>query len=247
VSTVVKSWHFMLRIAIAARKGGVGKTSLSTGLASIFAARRIRTLVVDLDPQSNAAYALGLSPTLPGTAELLLNEPVDYQSVSDTLHVLAGGARLLDPGVLTTSSTDLRDRIKDLTYDAVCFDCPPGSPHLERLALHAANVVIACTDAHPLAVLGASRVISELESKKGQQDPWPSRWAFALTKIDSRRALDAGLAAEIQEKYPTIPSFSVRQDTNVAWSSVEGKGLLEYAPSSKATQDMKVIADWLLT
>lgn len=235
----------MLKIAIAARKGGVGKTALSTGIASIFAARRMRTLVVDLDPQSNAAYALGLSPTAPGTAELLLKEPVDFQAVTDTLYVLAGGSRLLEQNILSIAATDLRDRTQHLVYDAICFDCPPGSPHLERLALHASDVVLACTDAHPLAVLGASRVIGELESKQGQQ-PWPCRWAFALTKIDARRALDAGLADEIKEKFPNIPSFAIRQDTNVAWASVEGRGLMEYAPNSKATQDMRAIADWLL-
>ena len=47
------------RIAIAARKGGVGKTSIACGLASVFAAQQKSVLVVDLDPQSNAAYALG--------------------------------------------------------------------------------------------------------------------------------------------------------------------------------------------
>lgn len=235
----------MLRLAIAARKGGVGKTAVSTGLASILAARRLRTLVIDLDPQSNAAYALGLSPTEAGTAEFLLNEQAVYQAASDHLQVLAGGNRLLDQSLQTLQATELGDRTQYLNFDVICFDCPPGSPHLEKLALHAADTVLACTDAHPLAVLGAGRVIGELESRKGSQR-WPNRWAFALTKIDSRRALDAGLAEQIAAQYPGIASFSIRQDTNVAWASVEGQGLIDYAPTSKATQDLKAIVDWLL-
>ena len=45
------------RIAVAGRKGGVGKTTISCGIASVFASQNKRVLVVDLDPQSNAALA----------------------------------------------------------------------------------------------------------------------------------------------------------------------------------------------
>ncbi|WP_339366850.1 ParA family protein [Gloeocapsa sp. PCC 7428] len=59
------------RIAVAARKGGVGKTTVACGLASVFAHLGHRVLVVDLDPQSKAGYVLGTDPTATGTAELL--------------------------------------------------------------------------------------------------------------------------------------------------------------------------------
>jgi cellulose biosynthesis protein BcsQ len=54
------------RIAIAARKGGVGKTTIACGLASVMANQGKQVLVIDLDPQSNAAYVLGTNPTAPG-------------------------------------------------------------------------------------------------------------------------------------------------------------------------------------
>ena len=46
------------RIVVAARKGGVGKSTIACGIASIFSHQSLRTLVIDLDPQSNAAYIL---------------------------------------------------------------------------------------------------------------------------------------------------------------------------------------------
>ncbi len=49
-------------MSISSLKGGVGKTSVTTGLASSALAAGIPTLVVDLDPHADASTALGVSP-----------------------------------------------------------------------------------------------------------------------------------------------------------------------------------------
>ncbi|MCB5275802.1 Chromosome partitioning protein ParA [Arthrobacter sp. SO5] len=49
-------------VSISSLKGGVGKTSVTTGLASAALAAGIPTLVVDLDPHADASTALGVRP-----------------------------------------------------------------------------------------------------------------------------------------------------------------------------------------
>ena len=50
----------MRTIAIVNQKGGCGKTTTAINLGAVAAARGIRTLIVDMDPQGHCAVGLGV-------------------------------------------------------------------------------------------------------------------------------------------------------------------------------------------
>ena len=50
-------------VSISSLKGGVGKTSVTLGLASAALAAGIPTLVIDLDPHADATTGLGVKPS----------------------------------------------------------------------------------------------------------------------------------------------------------------------------------------
>lgn len=234
------------RIAIAARKGGVGKTTVACGLASVLASKGQRVLVIDLDPQSNAAYVLGADPTAPGTADLLLGGTPQPLEAAPNLFVLPGGPNLSSHSIQSLDPEDLADVVAPLDFDILIFDCPPGVEYLERLGLVAASVALICTDAHPLAVMGAGRVVNDLKIRQQKGRKGANRWAFVLTRIDLRRSLDQSLAEQLAQTYPATERMIVHQDSNLAWAAAERIPLMQYEPHSKGANDLKAIAEWVL-
>ncbi|MGL5923974.1 ParA family protein [Chroococcidiopsis sp.] len=233
------------RIAVAARKGGVGKTTVACSLASVLAFQGKRVLVVDLDPQSNAGYVLGVDPTALGTAELLSGNAPKPLEAAPNLHVLPGGPDLTDHNIQTLDPEDLADAVAPLDYDVLIFDCPPGVEYLERLGLVAADVALVCTDAHPLAVVGAGRVLNELNLRQQKGRKGAKRWALVLSKIDLRRSMDRAIDEQLAVTYPSIKRLTVHQDSALAWAAAERVPLMQSEPSSKGAKDLMAIAEWV--
>jgi len=233
------------RIAVAARKGGVGKTTVACGLASVLSHQGMQVLVIDLDPQSNAAYVLGVDPIAPGTAELLTGGNPSPLAATPNLHVLPGGPELGSQRIQSLHPEELAEVVKSLDYDAIVFDCPPGNEYLERLGLVAAEIALIVTNAHPLGVMGAERVMEILETyqKKGWRGP--HRWALVLSQIDARRSLDKHSIPQLALRYPRTKRFVVHQDTTLSLAAAEQVPLMEYAANCRGADELVVLTQWV--
>ena len=234
------------RIAVAARKGGVGKTTIACGVASVLAKQGRKVLVVDLDPQSNAAYALGVDPTAPGTAELLMGNQANPLEANPGLYVLPGGPNLTNQTIQSLHPEDLADLVKVMPYDAVVLDCPPWNESLERLGLVAAQATLVVTNAHPFAIMGANRVMGILESYRNRERRGPQQWALVLSQVDERRALDKELPAQLVQRYSDIQHFTLHQDTNLSQAGAQQIPLMDYAPRSRSAEELTAIAQWII-
>jgi chromosome partitioning protein len=137
------------------QKGGVGKTTVTLGIASAAWSRGVKTLVVDLDAQANATWTLGVEPTLDnwGTGDALgSNRP---GSASQMILVSGWGESIW----LLPAASDLVDRETEVhrksaehrlaralegvtdDFELVLIDCPPS------LGLNTVNGLTAATDA----------------------------------------------------------------------------------------------------
>jgi chromosome partitioning protein len=234
-----------IAIACLGRKGGVGKTLTASSLAALAASRGCRTLLLDLDPQSNAAFVLGVDPAAPGTAEWLTGSTPLFQTAAENLDVLAGGPSLLDYAITRLDPDALRLVLRSSSYDVHVLDCPPGNDQLERLAIYAADRAVVCTDAHPLAVIGASRVLTELQQRKAEQRQGPARWAIAVTRIDIRRTLDRQVSESLGQNYPEVPLMVIRQDSGFALAAAD-RIPVTAAGDLRVLPDLQTLTDWCL-
>lgn len=143
----------MPRIALLNQKGGVGKTTVTLGLASAAIAKGRTAMVIDLDPQASATWALGLdAPT--GLAKALADGGTGAAKVavgsstwSEDLAVVSAGADLegwLPSGGPKTSARALDKVLKgvDSEVDYTFIDCPPGLGPVTVNALSAADLAL---------------------------------------------------------------------------------------------------------
>lgn len=151
------------------QKGGVGKTTVTLGLASAAAAAGHRILIVDLDPQGSSTWVLGLDPaadrpsaadaaaTPHGVVEIVETHwgpDVDLVPASPSLH---DAHRM--PHTLRRALWPVADK-----YEAVLIDCPPALGDLTMAALSAADLAVIVVDPAALGLRGIGAVADAIDS-----------------------------------------------------------------------------------
>src|SRR4051794_3564360 len=125
----------MLSVALCNQKGGVGKSTMTLGLASSAAHLGLKVLVIDLDPQANATAALGVTTPEWTSADVLHAAEegnaagaitrTEWPNVDAIPADLALSEREQDTSL--GSEFALRESMRGLVgYDGVLIDCPPA-------------------------------------------------------------------------------------------------------------------------
>lgn len=253
----------MRTIAIVNQKGGCGKTTTAINLAAICARRGLRTLVVDMDPQSHCAAGLGVPEDAieRSIGDALLSDL--SRSVNRANLVWEVGRHLdLIPSTMSLAGLEapggglhgLEDRDRRLAmllrhlaphYDRCLIDCPPTIGLLTYNALRAAGEAIIPVETGFFALRGARKQWETIRNLVDHvSHPIAVYVLPTLYNPDERLAQDVLGSIRKQFAGRVIPVV-IREHTEIREAAGMGQPVAEYAPQSQAAKDFEALATWL--
>lgn len=199
--------HMQPTVAFVNQKGGVGKTTVTLGMASAALEAGHRVLVVDLDPQASATWVLGVDPadTAGSIAEVLesgkstvLREVVVSSEWSERVDVVPSNKRVIEHEVSTGRDSGLLRVRRALAgvadrYHVVLIDCPPSLGAVTLNGLNAAGFAVMVVEPASLGLRGVEAVADTIDGV----------WASTNPDLD--------LAGVIVNKVPAVSVEAERQ------------------------------------
>lgn len=240
----------MAVLGICSLKGGVGKTSVTLGLASAAYAAGLRTLVVDLDPQADTTLALGVS----GHARTDVADVLDSPSKSvvesaivpslwnpEKLHIMMGSSESArhDGPTYTHRLTRLQTALEQIThpYDLVLIDCPPSLGGLTRQGLTACDRALVVTELGLFSVTAAGRAFTAIEDIRQTSAPHLQPLGVLVNRVRTRSSEQAFRQEELIGMFGSLvlPTYIPER---AALAQAQGAGSAVHDWPSRAAKDL---------
>lgn len=246
-------------IAIVNQKGGCGKTTTAVNLSACLAARGYRTLLIDLDPQSNASLGLGIEASNGKSIhQILVDEEFQARDA-----ICPTGVYSLDiiPANIVLSGADLdlanalgRESILNSklepikgNYDFIIIDCAPSLSLLTVNALAVADEVLIPIQVHYYSLEGMKLLFQTINIVKSRLNFRLSILGILPTFYDQRTAICQDVLKGLKNYFGSrILSTIIRVNTKLAEAPSANEPIHIYAPGSRGAEDYGRLTEEIL-
>ena len=242
-------------VTVSNQKGGVGKTTTAAALAAGLAAFGRRVLCVDLDPQGNLGFCLGLEN---GAAHTVLDAMSGTVPVQEAI-CRAQDVDLLSADITLSGAVDelrrekrefvLRDTLSPVAaqYDDIVIDTPPSLNLLTVNAYAVSQYLIIPMASDILSLVGVSQLGETVASVRAALNPRLSVMGILLTRYNGRTCLARDvreMAGELAKQLETrVFETTIRSGVAIAEAPAHGESIFSFNPRAGAVRDYRAFVE----
>ena len=245
-------------IAITNQKGGVGKTTTCCGLCGSLVKRGYKVLAIDLDPQGNLSFSLGVEAEDNFTVYDLFKGNCDIADaiiegdICDVIpsNILLSGVELELTGV--GREYILREQLESVKdeYDYIVVDTPPALSVLTINAYTASDELVIPMLCEILSLQGIAQLKQTIFAVQRYYNKTLKVRGILLNKYNARLTLTREveeLAQMIADQLETeIFSSRISASVCIAEAPAHGESVITYAPKSKAAKEFQAFTEELI-